>query len=71
MSLAPDAAPLAEQASEVVESQASDAAAAIPVPAETEPAAPAEMAPMPPVHPGPDDTSLPTDPGSPQPPLTQ
>ena len=67
----PDPAPLSEQAAEIVESQASDAAAAIPVPAETEPAAPAEMAPMPPVHPGPDDTSLPTDPGSPQPPLTQ
>ena len=71
MSSAPDAAPLSEQAAEIVESQAGDTAAATPVPAETEPAAPAGMAPMPPVHPGPDDTSLPSDPAPPQPPLTQ
>jgi hypothetical protein len=71
MSSVPDPAPLSEQAAEIVESQASDAAAAVPVPEEPEPAAPAAMAPMPPVHPGPDDTSLPSDPAPPQPPLTQ
>ena len=71
MSSVPDTAPLSEQAAEVIDTQATDAAATLPVPAETEPAAPAEMAPLPPVHPGPDDTSLPSDPAPPQPPLTQ
>jgi hypothetical protein len=71
MSSVPDTAPLSEQATEVMETQANDAAATLPVPAETEPAAPGEMAPLPPVHPGPDDTSLPSDPAPPQSPLTQ